>query len=273
MLYVPPVEQRNAALEQEVVLRTRAELNLLRSNRDLEEYVYAAAHDLTAPLRRVVAFLSLLEREYDGTLDKKAKDYIVAASRSAGQMQDLIDDLLTLARVDSNREPLAPVDCNVVFDRAVALLEHAIVEASATVTRDSLPTVMGVEGQLVQVLQNLIDNALKYRSKQSPRIHVTATKLDGQWEMCVTDNGIGLDPCRLLLRCRLASALTSVLPPVPSILGRNPDRVAVNKPHRVSHIVHLALPCNGKPSTPIAGRPGELSASQTSTKMIPPRVV
>lgn len=188
------LERSNADLEHEVGLRERAEVNLLRSNRELEEFAYVAAHDLTAPLRHVVTFLDLLQRDYGQTLDEQAKDYVAMASHSAKHVQALIGDLLTLARLDSERQPLAAVDCNAVVDRAVALLEPAIKEAGATVTHEPLPIVMGVEGQLLQVVQNLISNALKYRTEQPPSIHMSAIQRNGQWQLCVQDNGIGIDP-------------------------------------------------------------------------------
>ena len=188
------LEQSNAELEQAVRRRAQAELDLLRSNRELEEFAYVAAHDLTAPLRHVASFLELLERNYGHTLDEKAKDYIATASRSAKHMQALIGDLLTLARLDSQKQSPGIVDCNGVFDQVLALLEPAITEMQATVTRDAMPSVLGVERQLVQVLENLIGNALKYRSEQAPHIHVSAIQRDGEWVLCVRDNGIGIDP-------------------------------------------------------------------------------
>jgi light-regulated signal transduction histidine kinase (bacteriophytochrome) len=186
--------EANASLEQEVTLRAQVEIDLLRSNRELEEFAYVAAHDLTAPLRQVFTFLDLLTRDCSTALDDQAQDYIAMASRSARHMKVLIDDLLQLARVDAEKQPATSVDLNLVLDQVLASLEPTIRETQATVTREALPTVKGIEGQMVQVFHNLIESGLKYRAERPPQIHISATHRDGRWVFCVRDNGIGIDP-------------------------------------------------------------------------------
>lgn len=186
--------QSNTELAKEVKHREQAEITLLRSNRELEEFAYVASHDLQAPLRHVISYLKLIELECSQRLDEKPKEYIAEATRSAKHMQALIQDLLTLARLDSRKQPAKLVDCNVVFKFVLDLLDPLIKESLAEITHDPLPTVTGVESQLLQVLQNLVGNALKYRNERPPAVHVSASSRDGMWVFCVRDNGIGIDP-------------------------------------------------------------------------------
>ncbi len=170
---------------------------LARSNADLRQFAYVASHDLQEPLRMVSSYVRLLAGEYQGKLGDDADEYIGYAVDGAARMRDLINDLLAYARVGTRGKEFAPVDCESVLKKALANLEVAISESGAEVTHDALPTVVGDDGQLTQLLQNLIANAIKFRGAQSPRIHVSARRETGGWHFYVSDNGIGIAPAHL----------------------------------------------------------------------------
>ena len=178
-------------LEHRVRERT-AELQ--RSNEELEQFAYVASHDLQEPLRMVSSFVELLAKDYGGQLGSDADRYIHFAVEGASRMQALINDLLQYSRVGTRGKQLRPTPCDAVVETAVANLQAAIAEAGATVTHDPLPTVLADETQLMQLFQNLIGNAIKFRGGRPPRVHVGAEPRDGEWAFSVRDNGIGIDP-------------------------------------------------------------------------------
>jgi PAS domain S-box-containing protein len=166
------------------------------SNLELERFAYVASHDLQTPLRSIVSFAELLQGSLAGKIDAEAADWLRRVVSSGEQMQSLIQDLLAYARVDSQSQTLQRVDLNTTFDTAKDLLLAIIQQSGARVSRGDLPTVMGDRSQLLQLLQNLIGNALKYRDtekQESPTVEVSASKVDGNYVICVADNGIGID--------------------------------------------------------------------------------
>jgi PAS domain S-box-containing protein len=168
---------------------------LARSNTALEQLSYVASHDLQEPLRMVASYVQLLERRYKGKLDADADEFIGYAVDGAKRMQELINDLLEYSRVGTKGKPFAPVPLEAVLTRALRNLEIAMEDAHAAVTHDALPEVCGDEGQLVQLFQNLIGNAVKFRGDRPPRIHVSASRDDDcNWAISISDNGIGIDP-------------------------------------------------------------------------------
>jgi len=178
-------------LELKVAERT-AELS--RSNADLEQFAYVASHDLQQPLRMVASYVELLAQRYQGRLDEKADKYIGYASGGARRMQVLIDALLRYSRANAGTRPSQAVDLAVVIGRARENLALALQDTGGRVVVDTMPTVCGDEILLTQLFQNLFDNALKFRGAAPPRIHVSARKQDGRWEVAVADNGIGIEP-------------------------------------------------------------------------------
>jgi len=188
------VQERTGALEREVGERKRMTAELTRSNGELEQFAYVASHDLKEPLRKVRVYLQLLERRCRGRLDEEAGQFIAHAVDAAGRMQTLVQDLLVYARVGSRGKPFAPLDCSVFFDEAVENLEAVIQESGASVTRDPLPTVLADGTQLVQLFQNLLSNALKFRGSGPPVVRVEARQEKGEWLFAVRDNGIGIAP-------------------------------------------------------------------------------
>ncbi len=185
-------------LEEQVAMRT-SELsataaNLARSNTELEQFAYVASHDLQEPLRMVGSYLQLLQRKYQGRLDASADKYIGYAVDGATRMQRMINDLLAYSRVMTRGKTPEPVDCEKALDDALANLERSIRESGAVVTRDPLPTIHADLSQLIQVFQNLVGNAIKYRRDEIPRVHVAAVRQSDGWQFSIRDNGIGIEP-------------------------------------------------------------------------------
>lgn len=179
----------------EAELKARAEA-LERSNADLEQFAYVASHDLSAPLRVVGGFVDLLGRRYQGQLDEDADEFIALAVDGVQRMQALIDDLLAYSRVRPLDADVGKVDCQASIHQVLRTLDEQITDAGATVTVGQLPVVRGEPTQIVQLLQNLIGNAIKFSNSQAPIVDVSAEHLDGEgrWRIAVRDNGIGIDP-------------------------------------------------------------------------------
>jgi len=176
---------------------------LARSNAELEQFAYIASHDLQEPLRMVSSYVQLLARRYQGKLDQDADDFIAFAVDGAARMKRLINDLLAYSRVGKRSRPFVLTDCQLVFKQTLANLQLAIQESGASVTHDTLPTVMADEIQLEQLFRNLVGNALKFCDDRPPQIHVGVTRCDGgglpgsanaYWLFSVADNGIGFEP-------------------------------------------------------------------------------
>jgi PAS domain S-box-containing protein len=172
----------------------RKNLDLERSNKELEQFAYVASHDLQEPLRMVSSYMQLLESRYKDKLDTDAKEFIGYAVDGALRMQRLIQDLLAFSRVGTRGKTPLPVGANEAFDEAMLNLKLSIEETGAEVDVSQLPTVMADKDQLVQVFQNLLGNALKFRGENNPVIQVSAQKMGGFTEFTVQDNGIGFDP-------------------------------------------------------------------------------
>jgi PAS domain S-box-containing protein len=171
--------------------------DLERSNQELEQFGFVISHDLQEPVRVVQGYLDLLKRRCSDELDDKATLYLDYAVDGAERMQQMIDALLDLSRVETRGKPFTRTDAGAVLERTLGLLARAIQDAGAKVTHTKLPTVMADEGQLAQVFQNLITNALKFRREDvPPRIHVAAEEQEDTWALSISDNGIGLDPAQ-----------------------------------------------------------------------------
>ena len=193
--------KRTQELEAEIVERKRAEeqlkrtlADLERSNEELEQFAYVASHDLQEPLRMVSSYTQLLARRYQDQLDQDAHEFIGYAVDGAERMQHLINDLLTYSRVGTRGKPFGKTDCQQALQDTLANLQTAIEETDATVTHDQLPTVLADESQLVQVFQNLVSNAIKFRGQAPPAIHIGAQRKNDEWVFSVRDNGMGIEP-------------------------------------------------------------------------------
>jgi chemotaxis family two-component system sensor kinase Cph1 len=167
--------------------------SLAQSNRELEHFAYIASHDLRAPLRTISSFARLVQQRCIDKLDAESKELFGFIDIGIQQMNELIDGVLELARVDTKGGALEPVDLTALCQRAIMSLNATISEARAEVTHDNLPAVMGDRRQLVQLLQNLIGNAVKFRNEVPPVVHVSAEQWEDKWRLSVRDNGIGIE--------------------------------------------------------------------------------
>ncbi len=176
---------------EEKLKQTLTELE--RSNKDLEQFAYAASHDLQEPLRTVSNFSQLLAKRYKDKLDAKADQFIGFIVDGSTRMQQMIDDLLVYSRVSTRAKPFEPTNSETILNQALINLKVAIEESDALVTHTSLPAVMADASQLAQLFQNLLSNAIKFR-KEKPRIHVSAIQRGDEWFFSVQDNGVGIAP-------------------------------------------------------------------------------
>lgn len=167
---------------------------LKRSNKELEQFAYIASHDLQEPLRMVSNFLMLLERRYKGKIDDDADEFIYYAVDGAQRMQQLINDLLAYSRVTTTDNEYERVDLETALDESLLNLQVAIQENNVKITHDNLPIVRGDSIQFAQLFQNLIGNAIKFRGKETPEIHVGVQGEGDDWIIQVVDNGIGIEP-------------------------------------------------------------------------------
>ena len=169
--------------------------NLRRSNEDLQQFAFIASHDLREPLRMVNAYTQLLLKRFGHLADPAAVQYAGFINEGVQRMETLIQNVLSYSRaIHSQGEELKTADLGKSFEQAVSVLDEAIQESSAAITRDKLPTLPGDEEQLAQVFQNLLSNALKYKNDSEPvRVHVSARRNGTDWVVSVRDNGIGFE--------------------------------------------------------------------------------
>ncbi|MBW3595407.1 MAG: response regulator, partial [Actinobacteria bacterium] len=196
------LKKQKELLAQRLEERYRAEQaleekaqELERSNADLQQFAYVASHDLQEPLRVMNGYLDLLADSIGTNGD--AQSMIQRIRRSTDRMDALIQDLLEYARVDSQPDPFRDTDLNEVLEYALGNLEVTIKEHEVTVEQTLLPTVKGDQSQLLQLFQNLIANAVKFRSDKPCVVTIRADRKDAEWEVTVNDNGIGIEPSHL----------------------------------------------------------------------------
>ncbi|GAA6623103.1 sensor histidine kinase [Scytonema sp. NUACC26] len=194
------VQERTQALTAEIAERKETEKkleqtmeHLKRSNQELERFAFVAAHDLQEPLRAITGYTQLLTQEYPEHLDSSIREYMGYIVEGSTRMQHLVRDLLIYYRVGSVTRSFVPTDCNAIVQQVVDRLQPSITESKAIVIYENLPTVSADKTLFLQLFQNLIDNAIKFRASEIPRVRVTAefTK-NHEWLFCVSDNGIGI---------------------------------------------------------------------------------
>ncbi|MBW3581826.1 MAG: HAMP domain-containing protein [Euryarchaeota archaeon] len=181
--------------ERTLVERVRsATAELRRSNQELEQFAYIASHDLKEPIRMVRSYLDLIERRFPDRVEDDLKVFLGYAKDGAERMQRLVDDLLVFSRVGRRRRPHRPVELDEVMEVVVRDLSVLIQESRAEVSWRALPVVKGDRSQLVQLLENLVSNAIKFHGEEAPRVVVEAVDLVDAWRVMVHDNGIGIEP-------------------------------------------------------------------------------
>lgn len=171
---------------------SRHAAELARSNQDLEMFAYVASHDLQEPLRMISNYCGLIERRYGASLDRDGREFLAFAKDGAARAQRLVQDLLAYSRVGRKPRPFAPVDLRKAMDVVTRSLEVAIREAGAVIECGALPTVTGEDLMLMQLLQNLVANAVKFRGEAPPVVRVSAEQGADGWTVSVSDNGIGI---------------------------------------------------------------------------------
>jgi PAS domain S-box-containing protein len=173
--------------------RVRQKELIERTNADLQQFAYAASHDLREPLRTITAHSQLLQRRAGPRLDERSKESLAFMVAATGRMGQLIDALLEYSQAgEAGNVPASEVQMEDVLAAAVGNLQTAIQDSNAVITHDALPPVLGNEPHLVQLLQNLIGNALKYRGEEPPAVHLSAKRRAEHWVFSVTDNGQGI---------------------------------------------------------------------------------
>ena len=192
---------RLLAVSRDITERKKAEdelrklaAELERSNSDLQQFAYAASHDLQEPLRTISGFVKLIEKRYKGKLDEKADEFIDYTVDGVKRMQILIKDLLEYSQVGTKGKKFAQTNCSVTLEEAIHSLRSVIEENGVELTYDLLPTVTGDASQLSRLFQNLIGNAIKFRSDKPLKIRISADHKGDEWVFSVKDNGIGIDP-------------------------------------------------------------------------------
>ncbi len=180
---------------REKLARSLKELE--RSNAELQQFAYVASHDLREPLRMITSFLQLLERRYKDQLDKDANEFIEYAVDGAKRLDQMIKDILEYSRVTREKLELKQVNIEKVLEETITTLKVLIDENDAIITNDPLPTIYADKQLMIQLLQNLIGNAVKYRSQETPKIHMSAKKEDDHYLFSIKDNGIGISPKHL----------------------------------------------------------------------------
>jgi light-regulated signal transduction histidine kinase (bacteriophytochrome) len=190
---ITAMKQKEAELEETTRQLEEHGRELKRSNTELEQFAYVASHDLQEPLRMVGSYCQLLKRRYAGKLDTDADDFIGFAVEGASRMQRLINDLLSYSRVGHRGEAFAPLQAGDIVRAALGNLEGAITDAGAVVDVGDLPEINGDRTQLVQLFQNLIGNAIKFRRDEAPVVRISAAQKGEFAQFTVEDNGIGIE--------------------------------------------------------------------------------
>jgi light-regulated signal transduction histidine kinase (bacteriophytochrome) len=177
-------------------LETKAQ-DLVRSNKELEQFAYVAAHDLRQPLIVAGGYINRLRRIYKDKLDPDADRFIRYTSDAITRMEALINALLAYARVGTKTKDLKLIDYNNILECATANLQVEIEKSRAIVTHDQLPGVLADDIQMIQLFQNLISNSIKFQREEPPRVHISAQHKEKEWVISICDNGIGIDPKHL----------------------------------------------------------------------------
>lgn len=195
------LKAQNALLQQEITIRQQAEQalqkankELAQSNAELEQFAYVTSHDLQAPLATIASYAQLLQQRYESKLDTQANKYIQHIVNGCLRMQNLIEDLLEYSRVSRNQKSFSSINCNNIMAFVTSNLQSTIRKNQATIIYNNLPTVIADSSQLVQLFQNLIDNAIKYRREEAPKIEISVESRENEFLFAVKDNGIGIDP-------------------------------------------------------------------------------
>lgn len=185
---------QHLSILRDITTRVEYQRKLEESNERLEQFAYAASHDLQEPLRMITSYLQLLEERYGDDLDTDGEEFIEFAVDGAERMREMIDGLLTYSRVETQGDPFEPVELAQIVADVRTDLQLRIEDTDAKITIGELPQVYGDDGQLRHVFQNLLSNAIEYSGEGPPRVHITAERDGREWRIAIRDEGIGIDP-------------------------------------------------------------------------------
>ena len=194
------LKEQNALFQQEIMMRQQTEQalqkanqELAKTNAELEKFAYVTSHDLQAPLATIVSYAQLLQQKYKSNLDNQANEYINYIINGCSRMQNTIEDLLEYSRVGKIQKPFSLVDVNSIIDTVCSNLQSIIHQNQATIIYHNLPIVIADSSQLLQLFQNLIDNSIKYRREEPPKIEISVESKENEYLFIVNDNGMGID--------------------------------------------------------------------------------
>nr|WP_160049104.1 PAS domain S-box protein [Natrialba sp. INN-245] len=185
-----------AGIGRDITTRIEQRQELEESNERLEQFAYAASHDLQEPLRMVTSYLQLIEGRYADELDDDAEEFLEFAVDGAERMREMIDGLLAYSRVDTQGDSFEPIDLDAVLEDVLDDLQLKVDASGAAIDAEPLPQVLGDRSQLRQVIQNLLSNAIEYSGDEPPTIEITAERDGDEWRITVDDDGIGIDPSK-----------------------------------------------------------------------------
>ncbi len=187
-------KQIENALKQTMQKMQQMMTKLKQSNDELQQFAYISSHDLQEPLRMVAIYIQLLADRYQGKLDANADEFIQYAVQGVKRIQSLIKDLLLYSQIGSTSKPLKLIEISKAFHSVLDDLKETIDERGAQITTDSLPKVTADRGQIKQLFENLISNAIKFNKEKIPLVHIGAERINSEWVFSVKDNGIGIEP-------------------------------------------------------------------------------
>jgi signal transduction histidine kinase len=168
-------------------------IDITRSNKELEKFAYVASHDMQEPLRTIISYIELIRTKSNGSLDNEVKEYMDFVVNASYRMRDLITGLLEYSRIDRMEETFGTVNCEDALKEALENLRSSIKDNQAIINSAGLPIITASYMQMVQLFQNLISNALKFKRGDAPEITISSQKMDGFWQFSVKDNGIGIE--------------------------------------------------------------------------------
>jgi light-regulated signal transduction histidine kinase (bacteriophytochrome) len=185
-------------MQTEELLYTPTISELLRSNKELEQFAVSASHDLQEPLKVMALYFQLFNRKFKGRLDAKEDEMLSSILEKADNMQKMVQNILNYSRVGAGCPRCVRLNPNTAFRKALENLKVSIAESSAHIAHDSLPIILGDEIQLTQLFQNLISNAIKFQKQgQTPSIYIAVRQKQDQWLFSIQDNGIGIEPSKV----------------------------------------------------------------------------
>ncbi len=183
-----------ASITATKILKAKAREEMERSNKALEQFAYIASHDLREPLRMIASYAQLLEKNYQSVLDERGEMFLNFLMDGAKRMNLLINDLLTYSRLKKKDEELQLIDLEEVMEEVLTNLEFIIEENEGVIEKEPLPKIRGYYSQTVQLFQNLINNAIKFKSEQDPHIQIKVKDRMSEYLISIKDNGIGIAP-------------------------------------------------------------------------------